>query len=119
MNDETPDSPDSHDPSLSDPLAKTRDLAESMPIGTPQTEVAYPFHLRIEGFLTEAEKTVLLRFLLDEKIGIHPADLEVQFASGKILIPMLSEFAGIKLVGLLQFSKAKLLLFPAPPHSFE
>lgn len=73
----------------------------------------YPFSLLITGPLTAHEKEKLLDILSRENMGIREVDLEPQFISERVLIPRMSEYAGVLLVQALRGTRAKLRLGPA------
>jgi|GEM_PF-1802750 len=74
---------------------------------------SYPFSLLITGPLTAHEKEKLLDILSRENMGIREVDLEPQLISERVLIPRISEYAGVLLVQALRGTRAKLRLGPA------
>ncbi len=74
---------------------------------------ATPFSLRIEGPLRIHEREALLQILSRENLGIREVELEPQFTSNTILIPRISEFAGIQIVQALRNSHARMRLGPS------
>jgi uncharacterized protein YbjQ (UPF0145 family) len=74
---------------------------------------AYPFSLLITGALLPDEKSKLLDILARENMGVREIDLEPQLASGKILIPRISEYAGVIIVQALRGTRAKIRLGPS------
>ncbi len=96
-----------------DPLAPIREAAAQSTELPPQVEAAFPFSLRIHGHLSEDERARLIDLVNREKLGIREVDLEPQFEAGRILIPRISEFAGILLVQTLRSTQARLELLPS------
>ncbi len=74
---------------------------------------AYPFSLLIEGALTLNEQLRLTDLLNRENMGIREIDLEPQFECDRVLIPRISEFAGVLLVQALRGTSAKLVFGPS------
>ncbi len=72
-----------------------------------------PFSLLIEGALRQHEKEALLQILSRENLGIREVELEPQFAAGHLLIPRISEFAGVMIVQALRNSTARMRLGPS------
>lgn len=103
-------SSDSHSSYL---LEKVKDYAEHAPIGETEVAAADPYSLLILGFFEDHEKEKLLSILSSENFGIREVDLEPQFAAGKILIPRISEFAGIVLVQALRDAQVRMRLGPS------
>ncbi len=95
------------------PVEKIKDFAEKMPIGKPSVSAAFPFSLLITGTLLIEEKEKLLDLLSRENMGIREIDLEPQFASGRILIPRISEYAGILIVQALRETHAQIKFGPS------
>lgn len=94
-------------------LEEIKDFSEKSPLGHPIVEAEYPFSLLITGALTEDEKTKLKETIIDQNLGIPPSDLAVQFEENRILIPRISEYAGILIIQLLRNTKAKILFSPS------
>ena len=110
---EIPQRPEENIPSEPSALDEIRDFSDRAPVGQPVSSPAYPFHLRIDGFLTEVERERLLEILNQENMGIREIELEPQMEAGKILLPRISEFAGIMIVQALRDSAAIFSLFPS------
>ena len=79
----------------------------------PAVPAAYPFSLTINGPLAPEEKERLLDLLSRENMGIREVDLEPQFEAGRILIPRISEYAGVLLVQALRGTQARMRLYPS------
>ncbi|MBI4925554.1 MAG: hypothetical protein HY843_06475, partial [Bdellovibrio sp.] len=94
-----------------------REFADQVPIGKPNIEAADPFHLVIEGKLTLSEKGKIIDLIEKHKIGIEKKDLEFQLDSGRVLIPRISEYAGVLIVQALRSSQAVLKLSPVSEES--
>ncbi len=100
---------DLSEPAL-DPMAPTRDFANQSSPAREAVPAAFPFSLIIEGHLTLEEREKLLSTLSRENMGISEADLEPQFEGERILIPRISEYAGVLLIQALRGSHASLRL---------
>jgi hypothetical protein len=74
---------------------------------------AFPFSLLIEGPLTPREKEKLLDIIQRENLGIREIDLEPQFEAQKILLPRISEFAGVYIIQKLREVRAKIKFGPS------
>jgi hypothetical protein len=104
----------------SEPVAPTIDTIKSYSESLneqAQTSAALPFTLKIDGSLSPQEKEKLLDILSREKIGIREVDLEPQFAAGKILLPRISEYAGVLLIQGLRGVQAKISFGPSDSES--
>lgn len=82
------------------------------PAATPES-VGMPHSLVIEGALRPHEKETLLTILSRENLGIREVELEPQFIAGHVLIPRISEYAGVLIVQALRNSTAKIRLGPS------
>jgi hypothetical protein len=76
-------------------------------------QVIYPFHLKAQGAFGVFERDQLLRFITDFPMGITSQELDLQIQSGRIFLPRISEYAGIKLIQTLRDSGLQFDLFPA------
>lgn len=74
---------------------------------------AYPFSLKITGMLSREEREKLVDLLSRENMGIREVDLEPQFECGKILIPRISEYAGVMIVQAMRGIRAEMKLGPS------
>jgi hypothetical protein len=101
---------------FSQPDTKTIDsiknYSESLNAGAPAS-AQLPFTLRIEGKLTAQESEKLLDILSREKMDIREVDLEPQLEAGRILLPRISEYAGILLIQALRGIRAKIYFQPS------
>jgi uncharacterized protein YbjQ (UPF0145 family) len=93
-------------------LSDVKKFSENM---APKTTIAagYPFSLRIEGHLKPEEQEKLVDLISKEKMGIRAMDLELQFKTGHVLIPRISEYAGVLLVQALRGTNAEMKLAPS------
>jgi hypothetical protein len=73
---------------------------------------AIPYSLLIEGRLQTHEKERLTAIVTKE-LGIREVELEPQFEAGKILIPRISEYAGVLLIQALRGAHVKMKLGPS------
>lgn len=106
------DSPDIH-------LDKVKNYSETIPIGKPVVQPRYPFNLSITGQLSLTEKEKLLDLLARHSMGISEEELKIQFEQDRILLPRISEYAGVLLVQALRGSKAIFRLFPTEAPALE
>lgn len=74
---------------------------------------AFPFSLMIHGALRPEEKEKLLTLLSEENMGFREIDLEPQLANNRILIPRISEYAGILLIQALRGTRAQIRFGPS------
>ena len=95
------------------PMDSVKALSENIQIAQAPVEAAYPFSLRIEGRLSAWEREKLIDLLTAENMGIREVDLEPQLEAGRILIPRISEYAGILLVQALRGTSAEISLGPS------
>lgn len=79
-------------------LDQIKEYSEALEPNKPTVPAAYPFSLMIEGKLSESDQEKLMEFLSQEGFEIRQVDLEVQLQEERILIPRISEFAGVVLV---------------------
>ncbi|HLD98951.1 MAG TPA: hypothetical protein VJB59_01760 [Bdellovibrionota bacterium] len=110
---EPPFTPSDEHANAGDPLAEVRRYAEQAPAVKADVAAAFPFSLLITGEITPEEREKLLDILSRENMGIREVDLEPQFQSGKILIPRISEYAGVLLIQALRATRAKLTFGPS------
>jgi hypothetical protein len=96
-----------------DAIQKVKEFSDKIPMEKVQVPAAFPFSLLIEGDLTPQEKEKLLDVLSREQMGFREVDLEPQLAENRILIPRISEYAGILLVQALRGTRAKMRLGPS------
>ena len=90
-----------------------KSYSENLVTSDAQVVAAFPFTLKIEGKLTPEESEKLVSILEREKMGISAVDLESQIEEGQILIPRISEYAGILLIQALRGVSAKILFGPS------
>lgn len=82
------------------------------PAATPSVAET-PYSLAIEGPIRQHEREALVNILTRENLGIREVELEPQFAAGHILIPRISEYAGVMIVQALRNTTAKIRLGPS------
>jgi hypothetical protein len=63
-----------------------------------QSDIKNPFHLWILGNFDPFSRDKLLLFITDNPMGLNSSDLDRQITGGRVLLPRISEFAGIKLI---------------------
>jgi hypothetical protein len=95
------------------PLEKVREYSEQLSPGKSSVPASFPFSLIVTGRLAPEEKERLLDLISRENMGIREIDLEPQFESGKILIPRISEYAGILILSALRSAAVKLRFGPS------
>jgi hypothetical protein len=97
------------------PLSQVGAYSDAVGVSEIKSSVpaAFPFSLSIEGKLGDYERAKFLDFFAREDMGIREIDLEPQLESGHILIPRISEYAGILLVQTLRNFPVKMRLGPA------
>lgn len=95
------------------PLENARKLANAILPGQPAVAAQVPFSLRINGFLNSYEKEKLTDLLLKENFGFSEFDLEPQLEAGKILLPRISEYAGILVIQALRGASVQFLFGPS------
>ncbi len=103
-------------PKPAPPPAAPKKAPPTAPVAAkPKSAVkpALPFSLMITGKLTDYEKAKLTDLLQRENYGIRETDLDPQFESGRVLIPQISEYAGILLVQALRGTSAEMKFGPA------
>jgi hypothetical protein len=89
-----------------------KNYSESLNAEAPAS-AQLPFTLRIEGKLTPQEAEKLLDVLSREKMDIREVDIEPQLEAGRILIPRISEYAGVMLIQALRGVRAKIYFQPS------
>jgi uncharacterized protein YbjQ (UPF0145 family) len=94
-------------------LGTLKDYSERLAPGSQPISAAHPYSLLIEGPLETHEREALLQILDRENLGIREVELEPQFAAGRILIPRISEYAGVLIVQTLRGSAARMRLGPS------
>jgi len=97
---------------IRDSLDKIKNYSDRMtPTGTT-VPAGIPYSLVIEGQLKVHEKERLLEILSREQLGVREVEIEPQLAAGKILIPRVSEYAGVLIAQALRNSNARIRLGP-------
>ncbi len=109
--------PNEPPPSVTEAFATTPRAAAAPPpartIAPAAVPAAYPFSVLITGTLQADEQEKLLDLLERENYGIRKEDLEPQFRGGKILIPRISEYAGILLIQTLRTANVIMQIAPS------
>ena len=101
--------PKKEKPTLND----VKKFAEKVTPGKPPVKAAYPYSLLILGRLRPTDSEKLLDILERENYGITKKDLETQLDSGKILLPRISEYAGVLIIQNLRDCGANMKLGPS------
>ena len=94
-------------------LEKIHRFDEKTTTAKAAVPASFPFSLSITGALLPEEKEKLLDILSRENMGIREMDLEPQFEANRILIPRISEYAGILLIQALRGVRAQIKLGPS------
>ncbi|MDR3607605.1 MAG: hypothetical protein P4M08_09510 [Oligoflexia bacterium] len=96
-------------------IENVRQYADSVGLAEVKASVpaAFPFSLLIEGRIGDVEREKLMDLFSNTDLGIREIDLEPQLASGRILIPRISEYAGVLLVQALRSLPLRMRLGPA------
>jgi hypothetical protein len=95
-------------------MTQTRQYSEKVGNQSAKNVAAsFPFSLLIEGKLAPYEKARLLDIISREKMGFREVDLEHQFSENRILLPRISEYAGVLIVQALRSTKARMRLGPS------
>lgn len=95
------------------PMDDVRNYSDRLaPSASPEVAET-PYSLVIEGPLRPHEREALLGILSRENLGVREIELEPQFAAGHVLIPRISEYAGVLIVQTLRNATAKMRLGPS------
>jgi hypothetical protein len=101
-------------PLASEPLASL-EATESSPspgvtLPTQKTPIPAqrPFNLWVEGEFTVEDREKLTDLLEREEFGIREVDLELQWETGRILLPQISEYAAMRVAQTLRESSLEL-----------
>jgi uncharacterized protein YbjQ (UPF0145 family) len=94
-------------------MENVKKYSDAVTTSKTPVQAAFPFSLLIHGRLLPEEKERLLDLISRENMGIREIDLEPQFTSGRILLPRLSEFAGIMIIQALRGTRAQIKLGPS------
>jgi hypothetical protein len=105
-------------PADSKTIDSIKNYSESLNAEAPAS-AQLPFTLRIEGKLTAQESEKLLDVLSREKMDIREVDIEPQLEAGRILIPRISEYAGVLLIQALRGVRAKIYFGPSDIESVD
>ena len=109
--------PETDFPVISEPLdtlGQVKNYSETISSASAAAVPAsVPYSLLITGKLADYEKERLLDILSRENMGFREVDLELQLAAGRILIPRISEYAGVVLIQALRGTEAKMRLGPS------
>src|SRR5690606_25169725 len=85
-----------------DSLQLIRAYAQNIAVGKPAVAAAYPFTLMINGRLSDIEHAKLLDMISSHQMGFTDVDLEPQLEAGRVLLPRISEYAGILIIQALR-----------------
>jgi hypothetical protein len=95
-------------------LDQVKDYSEKIGESPSATvAAAFPFTLKIIGKLSVEEQERISEIISRENFGFREMDLEPQFAAGKLLIPRISEFAGVMLIQALRGTAGKIEFYPS------
>jgi hypothetical protein len=93
-----------------DTLGNVKRYSEQLPASKAAVAASFPFSILIRGQLRPEEKEKLVTLIEDHQMGFRLIDLEPQLASGRILIPRISEYAGILIIQALRGTRAEIKL---------
>lgn len=94
-------------------IEQIKEFSENLSPTRQVVPAAFPFSLLIEGPLTDYDRAKLCDVIARENMGIREVDLEPQFEAGRVLIPRISEFAGILIVQTLRGASVRMRLAPS------
>jgi len=94
-------------------LDKIKSYTQKLTAGKPPVQAAYPFSILIVGRLSNSDKEKLVDLIDRNQMGISALDLEPQFAAGKVLIPRISEYAGVLIVQAFRSAAVRVFLGPS------
>jgi len=100
-------------PQTQTPMDSIKSFSEALANTPAQVGASFPFTLKIEGKLTPEEVEKLFTVLTRENMGFREVDLEPQIAEGRLLIPRISEYAGVVLIQALRGISAKIQFGPS------
>jgi uncharacterized protein YbjQ (UPF0145 family) len=95
------------------PMEAVRNYSDHLAPAANPDVAETPFSLVIEGAIRPHEREGLVNILTRENLGIREVELEPQFAAGHILIPRISEYAGVMIIQALRNTTAKIRLGPS------
>lgn len=93
-----------------DALSDARAAFENVTPSAKNIPAALPFSLEIIGVLTDREKTKLVELVEQSALGIRTIDLEPQLEAGRVLLPQISEYAGVLVAQALRGTRARIRL---------
>ena len=73
----------------------------------------YYFNLSIKGSFDPYSRSKLLLFITDNPVGLNSSELDTQISGERVLLPRISEYAGIRLIQTLRDSGLSFNLVPA------
>ena len=94
-------------------LENVKLFSNQLGAGRASIAAALPFSLLITGTLKPEEREKLLDILSRADLGIREPDLEPQLEAGRVLIPRISEFAGVQIVQALRTASVEFRLGPS------
>lgn len=99
----------SADQSAPPPSGEPLELPQTVSVaGEPE-----PFHLWIDGALSESERARLIEMVEKADIGIRGVDLEAQFQVGQVLLPRITEFLAVLIIHTLRDASVRFRLLPS------
>jgi hypothetical protein len=79
-------------------LDELKTYSESRKAAPFEPEVRNEFSLTLSGGFDPFSRDKLLLFITENQVGMGSSDLDFQINAGRVLIPRISEFSGIKLI---------------------
>lgn len=98
---------------LAPKVADLKHYSENLAPSSSPVVAATPYSLLIRGHLKLHEREALVQILTRENLDVREVELEPQFQAGHILIPRISEYAGVLIVQALRNSGAEMRLGPS------
>jgi len=94
-------------------LDELRNYGESQKSAAFDPDVRIEFHLHVSGDFDPYARDKLLLFITDHPVGMTSSELDFQIQAGRVLLPRISEFSGIKLIQELRDSGLEFRLLPS------
>ena len=91
-------------------LDQIRNYSDKLSPSASNIPANIPFSILIRGKLELHEQERLLDIVSREALGIRAVELEPQLAAGSVLIPRISEFAGVQIAQALRNAKVQIRL---------
>jgi uncharacterized protein YbjQ (UPF0145 family) len=103
----------SESPEHTDTLEILREVSENLSPASESVNHEFPFSVLIEGKLAASDQEKLIDLIKEADLGIPTLDLETQFATGKVLLPRISEFTAVLIGQAIRDCGAQISIGPA------